>query len=77
MILFASLCFVINREWRKTNGLQPGTLKCPTVSAPFMKQKTYQSGNSDPLIGKKVWTRWIEDNNFYEAVIHDFNPLDV
>nr|KJB34433.1 hypothetical protein B456_006G067000 [Gossypium raimondii] len=27
----------------------------------------------DPLIGRKVWTRWPEDNHFYEAVITDYN----
>ena len=32
---------------------------------------------SDPLIGRKVWTRWPEDNNFYEAVISDFNAIEV
>ncbi|XP_027935743.1 protein EMSY-LIKE 1 isoform X2 [Vigna unguiculata] len=30
----------------------------------------------DPLIGKKVWTRWPEDNHFYEAVVTDYNPAD-
>ncbi|KAJ4705581.1 protein EMSY-LIKE 3 [Melia azedarach] len=30
----------------------------------------------DPLIGRKVWTRWPEDNNFYEAVITDYNPVE-
>ncbi|XP_061349055.1 protein EMSY-LIKE 1-like isoform X2 [Gastrolobium bilobum] len=30
----------------------------------------------DPLIGKKVWTRWPEDNHFYEAVITDYNPAE-
>ncbi|OMO55173.1 hypothetical protein COLO4_36159 [Corchorus olitorius] len=30
----------------------------------------------DALIGRKVWTRWPEDNNFYEAVITDFNPSE-
>ncbi|KAK4758146.1 hypothetical protein SAY87_019447 [Trapa incisa] len=30
----------------------------------------------DPLIGKKVWTRWPDDNNFYEAVITDYNPVE-
>ncbi|GKV25814.1 hypothetical protein SLEP1_g35199 [Rubroshorea leprosula] len=30
-----------------------------------------------PLVGKKVWTRWPEDNNFYEAVITDYNPIEV
>ncbi|OVA11194.1 EMSY N-terminal [Macleaya cordata] len=28
----------------------------------------------DPLIGRKVMTRWPEDNNFYEAVINDYDP---
>lgn len=32
---------------------------------------------SDPLIGRKVWTRWPEDNHFYEAVITDYNPAEV
>ncbi|WJX11272.1 hypothetical protein P8452_01905 [Trifolium repens] len=30
----------------------------------------------DHLIGKKVWTRWPEDNHFYEAVITDYNPAE-
>ncbi|EOX96769.1 Emsy N Terminus/ plant Tudor-like domains-containing protein isoform 5, partial [Theobroma cacao] len=29
----------------------------------------------DPLIGKKVRTRWPDDNNFYEAVITDYNSV--
>lgn len=35
--------------------------------------ETAEVGNSDPLVGKKVWTRWPEDNSFYEAVITDYN----
>lgn len=31
----------------------------------------------NPLIGRKVWTRWPEDNSFYEAVITDYNPREV
>lgn len=31
----------------------------------------------DPLIGKRVRTRWPDDNNFYEAVITDYNPVEV
>ncbi|KAF4359193.1 hypothetical protein F8388_005302 [Cannabis sativa] len=31
----------------------------------------------DPLIGRKVWTRWPEDNHFYEAVITDYNALEI
>ncbi|XVE76671.1 hypothetical protein DITRI_Ditri13aG0000400 [Diplodiscus trichospermus] len=29
-----------------------------------------------PLIGKKVRTRWPDDNNFYEAVITDYNSVE-
>ncbi|KAG8653119.1 hypothetical protein MANES_06G169500v8 [Manihot esculenta] len=141
------------REWRKTNGLQPGMpstaqpsldpAPSPTVSASRKKQKTSQSVASlsigapspalpsmqpsssalrrgpppgprskkpksypstgltgraqagirsssgafatneaaeatsyDPLIGRKVWTRWPEDNQYYEAVITDYNPVE-
>lgn len=30
----------------------------------------------DNLIGRKVMTRWPEDNNFYEAVITDYNQVE-
>lgn len=30
----------------------------------------------DPLIGKQVRTRWPDDNNFYQAVITDYNPVE-
>ncbi|GLU00226.1 hypothetical protein SLE2022_176070 [Rubroshorea leprosula] len=30
----------------------------------------------DALIGKRVRTRWPDDNNFYEAVITDYNPVE-
>lgn len=36
-----------------------------------------EGASFDPLIGKKVWTRWPEDNHFYEAVITDYNPTEV
>ena len=29
------------------------------------------------LIGKKVWTLWPEDNHYYEAVITDYNAVEV
>ncbi|KAB2616483.1 hypothetical protein D8674_023071 [Pyrus ussuriensis x Pyrus communis] len=136
------------REWRKTSGVQHGTLNAaqpvhdplpsPTVSASRKKQKTSQSlslengamlfiyswicfslffngvccpllkssqypstnmpgrpqatnrgpagafvenepaegETDDPLVGRKVWTRWPEDNHFYEAVITNFNRAE-
>ncbi|KAG6590232.1 Protein EMSY-LIKE 3, partial [Cucurbita argyrosperma subsp. sororia] len=134
------------REWRTTNGLQPGTqlqhgltdlVPSPTASASRKKQKTSQgaptsaiptgtqpsssavrrgpppgarttktkssmhtgltgsgqvnnrgslgafasnenaeAATHEPLIGRKVWTRWPEDNSFYEAVITDYNHAE-
>lgn len=29
------------------------------------------------LIGRKIMTRWPDDNNFYEAVIIDYKPREV
>lgn len=34
-------------------------------------------GTRDHLIGRKLRTRWPDDNNFYEAVIVDYNPTQV
>ncbi|XP_056164783.1 protein EMSY-LIKE 3-like isoform X4 [Syzygium oleosum] len=35
-----------------------------------------ETANVDQLIGQKVRTRWPDDNNFYEAVIYDYNPAE-
>ncbi|XAR54313.1 hypothetical protein NMG60_11029381 [Bertholletia excelsa] len=35
-----------------------------------------EGASLDPLIGRKVRTRWPDDNNFYEAVITDYNPVE-
>jgi hypothetical protein len=36
-----------------------------------------QAQNLDPLVGRKVMSRWPEDNSFYEAVISDYNAETV
>ncbi|CAK7342364.1 unnamed protein product [Dovyalis caffra] len=67
-------------------------LPSPTVSASRKKQKTSLmcptgpprnqhfanrgSAYDDKEIGKEVWTRWPEDNNFYKAVITRYNPAE-
>lgn len=43
-------------------GRPPGKSHCAVVA------------NVDSLIGRKVMTRWPQDNNFYEAIITDYNP---
>ncbi|KAL8542397.1 hypothetical protein ACS0TY_003316 [Phlomoides rotata] len=35
-----------------------------------------EGGSFDSLIGRKVRTKWPDDNNFYEAVITDYNPVE-
>lgn len=35
-----------------------------------------EAATFDPLIGRKVRTRWPDDNNFYAAVITDYNPAE-
>ncbi|GLT82319.1 hypothetical protein SLE2022_007090 [Rubroshorea leprosula] len=42
-------------------------------SGPFVTNGPAGAATHDQLIGKKVWTRWPEDNHFYEAVITDYN----
>uniref|UniRef100_A0A5B6ZLC0 ENT domain-containing protein n=1 Tax=Davidia involucrata TaxID=16924 RepID=A0A5B6ZLC0_DAVIN len=34
-----------------------------------------EAATRDPLIGRKVMKRWPDDNNFYEAVINDYDPV--
>lgn len=43
----------------------------------FATNEPAEATSYDPLIGRKVWTRWPEDNHFYEAVITDYNPVEV
>ncbi|XP_073139564.1 protein EMSY-LIKE 3-like isoform X2 [Henckelia pumila] len=35
-----------------------------------------EGASFDPLIGRKVRTRWPDDNSFYEAVITNYNPAE-
>ncbi|KAL5983368.1 hypothetical protein ACLOJK_017452 [Asimina triloba] len=45
-------------------------------SGPLAANEPAEAATFDPLIGRKVLTRWPADNNFYEAVITDYNPVD-
>ncbi|KAA3485911.1 protein EMSY-LIKE 3-like [Gossypium australe] len=45
-------------------------------SGAFATNEPAEAAPYDPLIGRKVWTRWPEDNHFYEAVITDYNRLE-
>ncbi|XP_057424076.1 protein EMSY-LIKE 1-like isoform X2 [Lotus japonicus] len=45
-------------------------------SGALASNATADAAAFDPLVGKKVWTRWPEDNHFYEAVITDYNAAE-
>ncbi|XP_065865611.1 protein EMSY-LIKE 3 isoform X2 [Euphorbia lathyris] len=45
-------------------------------SGAFVSNEPAEATSYDPLIGRKVWTRWPEDNHFYQAVITDYNPIE-
>jgi len=37
----------------------------------------FEGAQLNPLIGRKVMTRWPDDNSFYEAVITDYDAAKV
>ncbi|XP_068490232.1 protein EMSY-LIKE 3 isoform X3 [Phaseolus vulgaris] len=45
-------------------------------SGAFAAKGPAEGASYDPCIGRKVWTRWPEDNHFYEAVITDYNSAE-
>ncbi|XP_061360200.1 protein EMSY-LIKE 3 isoform X1 [Gastrolobium bilobum] len=45
-------------------------------SGAFAANESAEAASYHPWIGRKVWTRWPEDNHFYEAVITDYNPAE-
>jgi hypothetical protein len=50
----------------------PNRVTSGTVAGELAEGATLES-----LIGRRVRTRWPDDNNFYEAVITAYNPIDV
>uniref|UniRef100_A0A5B6ZMA1 ENT domain-containing protein n=1 Tax=Davidia involucrata TaxID=16924 RepID=A0A5B6ZMA1_DAVIN len=46
------------------------------VSSGALASEPAEAASFDPLIGRKVRTRWPDDNNFYAAVITDYNPTE-
>ncbi|XP_058203936.1 protein EMSY-LIKE 3-like isoform X2 [Rhododendron vialii] len=46
------------------------------VSSSSLAGAPAEGAPSDTLIGRKVRTRWPDDNNFYEALITDYNAVE-
>lgn len=63
------LCCISGKSMQLSTGL--------TGRAQVANRGSSEAATYDPLIGRKVWTRWPEDNHFYEAVITDYNPIEV
>lgn len=53
-----------------------GHLTHRTSSSAGLTNEPSEAAMRDPLVGRKVMTRWPEDNTFYEAVITDYNPVE-
>lgn len=47
------------------------------VSSGAVMGEPAEGSTFDQLIGRRVRTRWPDDNNFYEAVITDYNQAEV
>ncbi|KAG2686945.1 hypothetical protein I3760_09G030600 [Carya illinoinensis] len=45
-------------------------------SGALVANESAEAATPDTLVGRKVWTRWPDDNNFYEAVITDYNAAE-
>ncbi|KAL2511606.1 Protein EMSY-LIKE 3 [Abeliophyllum distichum] len=46
------------------------------ISSGGLTNEPAEAASFDTLVGRKVRTRWPDDNNFYEAVITDYNPAE-
>ncbi|XP_024984308.1 protein EMSY-LIKE 3-like isoform X1 [Cynara cardunculus var. scolymus] len=46
------------------------------VTSGALANESAETASYSALIGRKVRTRWPDDNNFYEAVITDYNPVE-
>ncbi|KAF3539964.1 hypothetical protein F2Q69_00018732 [Brassica cretica] len=52
------------------------SMQFPATGIAGRPQPGAVANEPDPLVGKKVWTKWPEDNNFYEAVITDYKAAE-
>lgn len=75
VLLIQLNCSTKSLQFPPSAGRGLNAIRC---SSDVLANATEPTGvKSDSLIGKKVKTRWPDDNNFYEAVITDFDPAQV
>ncbi|KAL3623783.1 hypothetical protein CASFOL_032599 [Castilleja foliolosa] len=68
---------------RRSNAVQPAFAPAKPVQYQFTDRVSSGGPTDDPsesmsdsLVGRRVMIRWPADNNFYEAVIAEYNPVD-
>ncbi|CAN1263408.1 Protein EMSY-LIKE 3 [Linum perenne] len=66
-----------SRKKQKTSQMQYPSTGIPETGRGQVANRA-SSGPFPPheVVGRKVWTRWPEDNNFYEAIITDYNAAN-
>ncbi|XP_051148478.1 protein EMSY-LIKE 3-like isoform X2 [Andrographis paniculata] len=68
-----------NVKWGPTSGLggrRPNTYPFTGRLSSGAPMSDTPDNLHDSLVGRRVMIRWPADNNFYEAVINEYNPVD-
>ncbi|XP_043692092.1 protein EMSY-LIKE 3-like isoform X2 [Telopea speciosissima] len=63
-------------QYTSTGPTGRGQVPNRASSGALVANEPSEAAAFDSLIGRRVKTRWPEDNNFYEAVITDYNPVE-
>ena len=67
----------MSMQYPSTGSTGRGQFANRSSSGAVVTNENAEAAAHDPLIGRKVMTRWPEDDNFYEAVITHYNPIEV
>ncbi|GFS37466.1 Emsy N Terminus (ENT)/ plant Tudor-like domains-containing protein [Actinidia rufa] len=70
------LSSTMSMQYPSTGSTGRGQFANRSSSGAVVTNENAEAAARDPLIGRKVMTRWPEDDNFYEAVITHYNPIE-
>ncbi|PSS13811.1 Protein EMSY-LIKE like [Actinidia chinensis var. chinensis] len=70
------LSSTMSMQYPSTGSTGRGQFANRSSSGGAVANENAEAAAHDPLIGRKVMTRWPEDDNFYEAVITHYNPIE-
>ncbi|PSR84541.1 Protein EMSY-LIKE like [Actinidia chinensis var. chinensis] len=70
------LSSTMSMQYPSTGSTGRGQFANRSSSGAVVTNDNAEAAARDPLIGRKVMTRWPEDDNFYEAVITHYNPIE-